>query len=92
MKITIDTKEDSHEDIKKVVRMLEALLEGHIAAPMGMFGSPDIAGSSGSDGSSTSSPGTDLFSLFDSGKAGDSGTAIKTDENKDDDIPELVPY
>lgn len=88
MKITIDTKEDSHEDIKKVVRMLEALLEGHIAAPMGMFGSPD------SDGSSASSPGTDLFSLFDSSKAGDSGTvaSVKTDENKDDDIPELVPY
>lgn len=28
MKITIDTKEDSHGDIKKVIRMLNSLVEG----------------------------------------------------------------
>ena len=29
MKITIDTKEDSHEDIRKVISMLSHLVEGH---------------------------------------------------------------
>jgi len=29
MKITIDTKEDSHEEIKKVIRMLSSLVGDH---------------------------------------------------------------
>lgn len=90
MKITIDTKEDSADDLKKVVKMLEALLEGHVAAPFNMFG--DLNPSSGSSSTgSTQSPGADLFSIF-----GDDSKAKEAEqpkaEIKDDDVPEMIPY
>ena len=85
MKITIDTKEDSHEDIKKVVKMLQALLEGHTNAPMDLFSD----NSSGSD--SDSSGG--LFNLFDDDKKDDSGDSTSSDYGSDDDeTPRVITY
>ena len=53
MQITINTKEDSVEDIKKIIAVLNSLVEGHsTVAPMQMFGSNE----SGSQG---------IFNLFD---------------------------
>ena len=91
MKISIDTKEDSADDLKKVVKMLEALLEGHVAAPFNMFG--DLSPSSGSSNGSAQSPGADLFSIFDDKDAQNSqSSVIKSDDKKDDDVPEIIPY
>lgn len=95
MKITIDTKEDSPEEIKKVLKMLETWLEGHVNAPMSIFG--DIG--PGSSESSSESSGTDLFSLFDDDKKDDkkeeiSGDVIEinSDDKKDDDVPPVTTY
>lgn len=87
MKITIDTKEDSHEDIKKIVKMLEALLDGHVSAPLNMFGDAPSPDSSGSGG-------TDLFSLFNDDKSSQSSSGtneVKKDDNKED-MPEIIVY
>lgn len=93
MKITIDTKEDSHEDIKRVVRMLEALLEGHVSAPMDMFGSGS------SSPSAQQGPGADLFSIFDDKKdAGSSPSSIlingtsRSPDNDEDLSSMIIPY
>ena len=40
MKITIDTKEDSHEDIKKIVTLLSDMLGNRSPVPNNMFDSP----------------------------------------------------
>ncbi len=63
MKITIDTKEDSKEEIKKVIEMLRAMVDGPVRiAPVDIFGgsgsSPaqDIFASSSSSQVPSSSP------------------------------------
>lgn len=88
MKITIDTKEDSPDEIKRVVKMLEAWTEGHIAAPMNMFG--DMGSGSGSIPGQGS--GTDLFSLFDNKDSSSNGSSTIKTEEKEEDIPEIIPY
>ena len=90
MKITIDTKEDSPDDIKRVLKMLEAWIEGHVAAPFNMFGDLSSGSGNNSGTGSTQGPGTDIFSLFgdDSKKSENSGI----NDKKDDDTPEIIPY
>lgn len=45
MKITIDTKEDGHEEIKKVIRLLSGLVKGEIKVNKDLFSSGgDIGG------------------------------------------------
>ncbi|MFO8015983.1 MAG: hypothetical protein R6U32_02675 [Candidatus Woesearchaeota archaeon] len=61
MKITIDTKEDSHEEIRKVLKMLEAWIEGHTNAPAS-------GGEQGSD-SGVSGP-MDIFGMVNIPDAG----------------------
>jgi len=53
MKITIDTKEDSHEEIQKAIRLLSALIVDKeiISNQVDIFG--DSSDSSGSSGSSS---------------------------------------
>ena len=89
MKISIDTKEDSAEDIKRVVRMLQAWVEGHINAPLDMFGS-------GSPDSSQPAANPGLFNIFnDDKKTDDLNEAIIMDlDRRDDpeDIPPVITY
>lgn len=47
MKISIDTKEDSHEDIRKIISMLSALVEGQPKESYGSYSPMDIFGDSG---------------------------------------------
>ena len=76
MKISIDTKEDSHDEIRKVVAMLQAWVDGHTNAQgssggiMDMFNEPSqelsLLGASRQPASPEPSGGVspDLFSLF----------------------------
>ncbi|MCX6707047.1 MAG: hypothetical protein NT001_02805, partial [Candidatus Woesearchaeota archaeon] len=96
MKISLDTKEDSTEDIHKVVRMLQAWLEGHSNAPSDMFSSPSPGqGSQASPSPSNSSEGA-FFNMFgDSGSSNaetPSGSVIGIKKDTDnDEIPEIIP-
>ena len=89
MKISIDTKEDSAEDIKRVVRMLQAWVEGHTNAPLDMFGSGSPDGSQ-----AVANPG--LFNIFNDDKKTDDPTEAKIIDldRRDDpeDIPPVITY
>lgn len=69
MKITIDTKEDSHEEIRKVIRMLTHLVgeQPETNAPRNIFEDSNSFGqeqyNSSEPSQSSSSPGG-LFSMF----------------------------
>ena len=55
MKITIDTKEDSHDEIKKVIKLLETMVEASsIQSPTST--NLDIFGTSDSPSEDTTSP------------------------------------
>jgi hypothetical protein len=81
MKITIDTKEDSHEELRKVIKMLSSLVgEQEIMSNRGdLFGDDSPRGDSnqqshdifGDDTPSSSSESTD-----DSSSSGDSGNGM----------------
>ena len=105
MKITIDTKEDSHEELRKVIKMLSSLVGEEV-----MSSQSDIFSDSGaptessettnsdmfSDGSSKTE-GSDMFSMFNSG-SGSAGSENPTDseDKKEDDIgidmPDVKEY
>ena len=88
MKITIDTKEDSHDDLRKVIRMLQHMVgESNDGAIL----------SNSSSGPSEESTGA-FFNMF-----GDSPSSPSIDEDSSDDddqeeekedepIPEIIPY
>ena len=97
MKISIDTKEDSHSEIKKVISMLQALVGGEekIYSNKDIFSdpSPEVA-------PSTSEPSAGVFgNLFEGDK--DSAAAEPLDEKEEaseeassdsDENVEVVPY
>ncbi|MCK4522321.1 MAG: hypothetical protein KAU20_07150 [Nanoarchaeota archaeon] len=95
MKISIDTKEDSHEDILKVIRMLRHLVgEESYSNQRNIFDNDSPSLPSGSD-SDSSSEGTSAFGAM----FGDDGNIVspETDEDsskedKTDDDVEIVPY
>jgi len=64
MKITIDTKEDSHEEIKKIIRMLSSLVGHETSTNQGNI----FENSDSSLGSPDTSPttGQNMFNMFDS--------------------------
>lgn len=98
MKISFDTKEDSAEDIKKIVKMLQAWLEGHTNAPLDMFSSQS------SDGSPSPAVSEGLFNIFGDNKEKTDSTASQSSASQpsiidldkkdsyDDEIPPVVPY
>jgi hypothetical protein len=103
MKISLDTKEDSTEDIHKVVKMLQAWLEGHHSSNSHV----DIFGNSSQPQSSQASPASvpsssedSFFNMFaDSGSSPSSissadreSSIIDLKKDKDDEIPEIIPY
>jgi len=86
MKITIDTKEDSHEEIKGVIKMLSSLVGGKE-----VMSNQDIF----SDNSSGQEVG--VFSMF-SGSDSGSKSEVKAEPKKEEketldfDIPGLEEY
>ena len=105
MKITIDTKEDSHDEIRKVVKMLQAWADSHTenrsytnifeSGSSGPDSSPSQA-NSGSQDSDSSSEG--LFNIFGDSSSGssDNNDSVVEDvlnsDQQDDDSPEIITY
>ena len=90
VKITINTKEDSHDDIKKVIRMLQHLIEGesfsnvtnsrNIFEQSGSFGGEPVLESSEP---SENQPTNAFSAMF----GGDAPTVV-AEENQDEDTEE----
>lgn len=104
MKITIDTKEDSHSEIKKVISMLSALVGGEETT----YSNKDIFSDSSpevtptSDSSKTPSPessGGVFGNLFSNDKTGETAVEEKKEDEKpeekkeeSDENVEIIPY
>ena len=86
MQITIDTKEDSHEDIRKVIRMLQHMVgeEAYSNAPKNLFED------NSSFGQTSEQSGGIFGNIFNSGAQPET-TEQKTPE-KEEEIPEIVEY
>ena len=100
MKIEIDTKHDSHEEIKKVISMLQHLVgdsqypsSTSETKPTNIFDDPDSFGGSSISEPQTPSetpPTANLFGMF-----GSTETPKESEETKEepkDDIPEVIAY
>jgi uncharacterized protein (UPF0147 family) len=89
MKITIDTKEDSHEEIKKVIKMLR-----HLVGDEKVYSNKDVfedsSPSVSTEDSSPSAPTGNIFgNLFDDKKE---TTEPDTKEETEDEAPEVIEY
>ncbi len=91
MKITIDTKEDSHEELRKVIKMLSSLVGEEVmnsqsdifsdsSAPTdsSKTGNSETANSDMFSDDSSKTEGSDMFSMFNSG-SGSAGSENPTD-------------
>ena len=99
MKIEIDTKHDSPEEIKKVIKMLQNLVgESSYTNAPNIFEDPNSFGTSSSDEESTPTqePTNAFVSMF-----GDSSREPKEEpmeepkeepEEEKEEIPEVIPY
>jgi len=85
MKITIDTKEDSHEEIKKVISMLQALVGGQEKT----YSNKDIFSDSSPEITPSASGGI-FGNIFDSNKI-DSVEEKKEAPEPEENV-EIVPY
>jgi len=90
MKITIDTKEDSHQEIRKIIRMLSSLVgENPVTNAPDMFGddeSPEVP-------SGTPSPPTGAFANMFGGEAEEpKSETSEPDDDSDDDVPPVMEY
>ena len=74
MKITIDTKEDSHEEIRKIIKMLSSLVGGEV-----MTNQRDVFSD---DSNQTGS--SDMFNIFNNPESEN-----KTDEEKKEETEEV---
>lgn len=100
MQISINTKEDTHEDIRKVIKMLQHLVGEHAATnqPANIFDDPNSFGGSSSERpDETAGSGGDIFGgVFggiDTPPTGSETTETpEAEEEKDDEIPEIIPY
>ena len=93
MKIVIDTKEDSPEEIKKAIRMLSSLVGGEVAGSQS-----DIFSDNSSNSPKDDSQGRgDMFNVFSSpgseNKAGESTKEGNKEKGNDYlEMPELEEY
>ncbi len=94
MKISIDTKEDSHEEIRKVVKMLHAWLESHSSDSGGSphsnifdSGSPGLGESSESSQQDSSQGG--LFNLFNDSSSESSASQPSSGAHEVEDVLDL---
>ena len=102
MKITIDTKEDSHEEIQRVIKMLSSLVGEEMMSNQGDIFSDSSSESKSSDmfsDESSKTEGSDIFNMFGSSESSNSETKTEDTEEKkeekddvDIDIPEVREY
>ena len=93
MKITIDTKEDSHEELRKVIKMLSSLVGEEVMSNQGdLFcgsgseseSSDMFSDDSGSDsGGSSDDSGGSVFNMFNSGPGSTSSEDTTEDTVED---------
>ena len=94
MKISIDTKEDSHEEIRKVIRMLQHLVgESSYSNQSNIFDndSPSLPSSSESE---SSEGGTSAFGAMfgdDSNVVSPEVSEESSDSSSDSEV-EIIPY
>jgi len=90
MKITIDTKEDSHEEIKKMISMLQALVGSHEET----YSNRDIFSEPSPEVThSASEPSSGVFgNLFDEDKKEDLVEDKEEPESDSDEDVEVIPY
>ena len=93
MKISIDTKEDSHEDILKVIRMLRHLVgEESYSNQRNIFDNDSPSLPSGSDSDSSSESTSAFGAMFgDDSNVANPETDEEKESSEDDDV-EIVPY
>ncbi|MBR9691364.1 hypothetical protein GOV06_01125 [Candidatus Woesearchaeota archaeon] len=104
MKITIDTKEDSPTDIRKVIALLSKMVEDSPETHSNIFGESD-SGISSPETSSSGSSGTNAFAnMFGGDDDGLGGTPIlepstakeedeKVEEDREsEEAPEVIEY
>jgi len=84
MKITIDTKEDSHEDLKKVIRMLQ-----HLVGDDAYTNSPNIFEETSSTPTEATNAFVNMFGESQSSSAAEEKPKIKKSY---DDVPQIIPY
>ena len=97
MKITIDTKEDSHEEIRKVIRMLQHLVgetsysNERVSKQRNIFedSSPSIQASPSE--SASPQPGSAFAAMFNNNSPISSEEA-KPKEYNYNEIPEVIEY
>ena len=95
MKITIDTKEDSSEDIRKVIALLSKMIEDSPTS------SSNIFEDSGSEDSGSESAGANAFAnMFgNDNKGGIDGTPVlgvdsgkESEEKEEEETPSVIEY
>ena len=90
MKITIDTKEDSHEELRKVIKMLSSLVGEEVMTNQG-----DIFGGSSETPTSEQGKSSDIFNVFNNTTSETKTEPEKTTEDKkeekDDDLGIDIP-
>lgn len=89
MKITIDTKEDSHEDIRKVVALLSNISSGNVSrvGSSNIFDDPSPSVGSAPENATPTNAFANMFG----------GEETKTEEEqpseeKEEELPEIKPY
>ena len=84
MKITIDTKEDSHEEIRKIIKMLSSLVNDETFTNQG-----NVFENQGSDLSNQ-----DMFNMFNNKNQNtpEEKQQKKEDQEIDIDIPDIEEY
>jgi|TARA_B100001971_G_C18229704_1_gene563068 hypothetical protein len=86
MKITIDTKEDSHEELRKVIKMLSSLVGQEVMSNNGDIFNSGEDTSNQDDSQEATQSGNDMFNMF----SGNSETkAEDTTENKEEEKEEV---
>ena len=95
MKITIDTSQDSHEDIRKAIRLLQGIVGEHNvytnSPSRNIFDDPSPSlGSSEPAPVSEQTTGNAFASIFDS--PAPASESEKTKEKEEKDIPEIQFY
>jgi len=95
MKITIDTKEDSHEEIRKVINLLTHMIGEHNVSNQNIFDdSPTLDLPTNQPDSAQPSQGNVFGNLFDSSTPKETAEQPQdsAETKEQDDPPEIIPY
>lgn len=99
MRITVDTRKDSKEDIRKVIAVLSTFLDRRSSGqdndyPQLSVPSSSVVGSSGASGGSSSAAQQDassIFSIFDNSNIPAAQKQSAGSVEEDEEIPEGTP-